>query len=273
MPTVLLHLRALPLLLGALLLSGCDIGEWELSSHAPFEKTVALDPMGAFALENVNGNVTVEPWDRSSVQIEGEKSASNERTLEEIRIEVSGEGDRVQVKTRMPRRGFFSGGSGKVDYHIRLPVQARLELQTVNGGIDTGGMQGRIRASTVNGSIKVTDAGGEVNLTTVNGNIEARYSKLPGEARHGFTTVNGSVTLWLPDVVDAEFDARAVNGSINTDFPLEVSGKPGNSSLKGRIGEGRSSFRIKTVNGGVKVLKKEMKVVKSSGGAGKRPSV
>jgi len=69
------------------------------------------------------------------------------------------------------------------------------------------------------------------------------------EGRHEFSTVNGSVTLYLPAEASGQFEASTVNGRIHTDFPLEVSGKTGHRRLEGRLGQGRTRFQIKTVNG------------------------
>jgi DUF4097 and DUF4098 domain-containing protein YvlB len=247
-------MRAL-VVVGLLTLVGCDFDEAMLSHRARFERTVALEPTGTFHLENVNGKVRIEPWDRAEVRIEAEKAASNEDYLEEIKIEVQGEGRRVDVRTRLPRGGFFLGGHGAVEYRIQLPARARAEVRTVNGGVEVDGMAGEVRAGTVNGTVRITEAAGSVDASTVNGSIRAEYQRAPGEGRHEFSTTNGSVTIYLPEEAGGEFDAQTVNGGMNTDFPLQVSGKIGNRRIQGRMGDGKARFRIRTVNGSVKVLK------------------
>ena len=251
----------LPTVCCLLFLAGCAVGDFTLSDHERFQKTVPLDPKGRFHLVNVNGSVTVETWNQSSVQIEGEKAASSSRLLDEINIEVTGGGNQVDVITRMPRHRFFFSGFGKVDYHVRLPAEAQADVKTVNGNVRVDGVAGPLRAATVNGSVRITDAESEVIAATVNGSIQATYSKLAGEGRHSYNTVNGSVTLYLPPNAGGEFEATTVNGSINTDFPLEVSGKILNRHLRGRIGEGRGRVNVRTVNGSVKLLKAPYKVV------------
>ncbi len=261
MPKPALVLLLGPLFLGSLLLSGCGVGDFDLTAHERFEKTVPLDPTGRFRLQNVNGTVTVETWSQNQVQIEAEKAASHRSLLEDIRIDVRGQGDEVEVETHFPRGGFFFSGYSKVDYHIKLPAEARVEVRTVNGSVRTEGVGGAVRANSVNGTVKIADAGGVVEASTVNGSIQAAYRKL-AEGSHKFSTTNGSVTLYLPDNAGGEFEARTVNGGISTDFPLTVSGWIGNRHLKGRLGEGRGIFSIRTVNGSVKLLKAHEKVVR-----------
>ena len=255
------RIRILALLATLLILPGCIITNSVLGAHERFYKAVALNRDGAFFLENVNGSVIVEAGADNEVQIEAEKTASSQSYLERIEIEVRGQGDRVDVRTRMPRGGFLFGGHGNVEYRIRLPREAAAELKTVNGTVRVEAIAGRLRASTVNGSVKLSDAEGAVTASTVNGSITAGYRK-PVEGRHEFSTVNGSITLYLPSDAGGDFAAHTVNGGISTDFPLTVSGRIGGHSLRGRLGDGRGEFHIRTVNGGVKLLKGQDKVVR-----------
>ena len=240
---------------GLLTLVGCDWDDVVWSARARFDRTVAFEPNGTFRLDNVNGKVRVEPWDRPEVRIEAEKAASNEEYLEEIKIEVEAERDRVVVRTRYPRLGLFGGGHGMVEYLIHLPAQARVEVKTVNGSVEVDGLTGPVRASTVNGAVRITETSGEVDASTVNGSIRAEYPKLKGEGRHSFSTTNGSVTVYLPSDAGGEVEASTVNGSIHTDFPPAISGEFGNRRMQGRLGNGGASFRIRTVNGSVKLLR------------------
>jgi len=243
------------LVAGLLCLVACDWEDAVLSARAQFERTVPLEPTGTFRLDNVNGKIRVESWDRPEVKIEAEKSASNEDYLEEIKIEVQGEGNRVEVRTRYPRRGFFGGGHGQVSYRIQLPSRARVEVKTVNGSVEVEGMGGTVRASTVNGGVRITGSSGMIDASTVNGSIRAEFLRAAPEGLHEFSTTNGSVTVYLPADASGEVDAHTVNGSVSTDFPLQVNNKFGNRRIQGRLGDGRATFRLRAVNGSVKVLK------------------
>jgi len=247
--------KTLVVLAGLVSLAGCGFVEGaDWSVRGRFEKSIALQATGVFHLENVNGRVSIEPWNREEVQIEAEKAASSQEALDEIKIEIEGEGQRIDVKTRFPRGGLFGGGGGRVDYRIRVPVRASLDLRTVNGEVRVERMDGSVRASTVNGGVKVYELAGPVDASTVNGSIHAGYRKPVEDGRHNFSTTNGSVTIEMPGAA-GDFEAHTVNGGISTDFPLQVSGKIGPRRLKGRLGSGRATFQIRTVNGGVKLIK------------------
>jgi DUF4097 and DUF4098 domain-containing protein YvlB len=234
--------------------TGCFMDEVAHAARDHFERDVAFEPGGTFRLENVNGSVVIETWDQAQIRIEADKRAPSERLLEEIEIDVEQVGDLVEVKTRLPRRFLGFGQPGKVDYRIRLPRHVRADVETVNGKLEVEGVRGRLQASTVNGSVALRDVGGEVEASTVNGSIEAHYAEVASDGAHRFSTTNGGVRLYLPPDVGGAFEARTVNGSIETDFPLEVKGRVG-KRLEGRLGEGRGSFRVTTVNGSVRLIR------------------
>ncbi len=251
----------LHLVLMATFFQGGCVGDFGLPAHERFSKTVPLDPKGSFRLQNVNGSVTVESWDQSNVQIDADKAAMDDASLRDIEIDVRGQGGFVNVETRMPKRRMFIGNPGKVDYNIHVPRDAEVSLKSVNGGVRVEGSGGSVRASTVNGSVRVVDSEGPVDATTVNGSIQADYRKL-SPATHEFHTTNGSVTLYLPRDAAGDFEAHTVNGSISSELPLSISGKIGGRRLSGRIGQGGGTFRIRTVNGSVKLLAGHEKVVR-----------
>jgi len=239
--------------LAALVCSGCGVAD---SSWGPAETVVEnrkLDPGGTVSIENQNGSVRVEGWDQGSVRIEAEKRARGGASLEAIRVEISGEGDRLDVMTRLPRRWPF-GQSGSVRYTVMVPRGAHLKVTTANGGVEVQGMAGPVRASTVNGSVTVLDASGRVEASTVNGGIRASF-RATGDDSHSFSTTNGSVAVTLPQGVSGAFEARTTNGSIKTDFPLTVRGGAGGKRLEGRLGEGNARFEMRTVNGSVRIEK------------------
>ena len=235
---------------------GCGFDVRAGSVHEDFDETVQLDIDGEFSLENVNGSIQVETWDRDEVRIKGRKKASSEKFLQQIEIEVSGEGSRVGVKTRHRNLwGFFNMGSRSVDYEIWVPELAEVEITTVNGQVEIDNLAGSVRAKTVNGNVRIDQTEGDATASTVNGSIEVRYSEPPDSGTHEFSTVNGGIDLYLPSSAGGRFKANTVNGGIETDFPLAVKGGKwgGPKHVDGRVGDSDASFALKTVNGGISV--------------------
>ena len=243
-------------LVATLVLSACgDFPAGPMTARDTVEEVRALAPDGRFELENVNGRITLRTWSRDEVRIEADRAAVTEAMLEDIQVQIEGEGDEVRVKTRFPRqKGWFLGGNrGKVDYEITLPRGATVRLKTVNGPVDVEGLNGDMRVESVNGGLDLADLGGEVRASTVNGSIHADFDHLPGAAHHSFETVNGGIKVALPENAGGRLQAKTVNGSIGCDLPLSDTVKK-KRRLEGRLGPGDGRFDLGTVNGGIDVV-------------------
>jgi len=240
-------------LAATLALSACVVPGGPLDARDSVVETRSLDPEGRFSLENVNGKVELSTWSRPEVRIEADRAAVSDAALEDVRVEISGEGSEVRVKTRFLRSGFpFMGRSGKVDYRVTVPAGARVHLSTVNGPVSVEGVAGELRVSSVNGSVTVRDASGAVEAETVNGGIDAAYAVVPASGSHHFETVNGGIEVSLPEGSTGRLAAKTVNGSVSCELPIDNVQKS-RRRLQGRLGPGEGSFQMETVNGSVHV--------------------
>ena len=237
----------------ALVVSGClHGGDWGGARvKASLNESRPLAKDGRFSLDNTNGRIEVTGWDQAQVKIEATKRAGSERALEELRIEIDGEGDAVRVRTRYPRPRWL-GGSARVDYVVHVPRTARVSVENVNGRVEISDVAAEVEASTVNGSVEIRDAVGEVEASTVNGKVEASLSRVDPRGRSRLRATNGSVRLTLPADANAEIEASTVNGGIACDFDLD-GGRKTRRKLEGRIGSGGARFDLGTVNGSVNI--------------------
>lgn len=248
-----MHIRAGAAVLLGLSTLGCHDGGGFLGSHESVVETRDLEATGRFELENVNGAIAITTWNEPRVRIEADKAAATAEALRDLTVEIEGEGSTVRVRTRMRRASWFFGSGGKVDYRVTVPVGARLRVENVNGGIEIEAPAGDVKASTTNGGIDVRDASGAVEATSVNGGVRTAYAKMADSADHRFRTVNGSITLTLPEGAGGRVEATTVNGGIDNDLPLESTGKSTRRRLEGRFGKGRGSLEATTVNGSIRL--------------------
>src|SRR5467141_3658093 len=108
---------------------------WAVPSFAiskDFNQSYPLQPGGTFELQNVNGTVEVQGWDRDEVEIHAVKTAKQrESDLDRVSIEVDARADAISVVTRYPQN---EGVEVAVEYTVHVPHFAHLEhLATVNG--------------------------------------------------------------------------------------------------------------------------------------------
>src|SRR5213594_649437 len=144
-----------------------------------------------------------------------------------------------------------------VDFEVQVPAGVAFNGKTVNGEMSAEGLKGDVRASTVNGSVRVTTTG-LAEASTVNGSVYAQLGRADWTNDLEFSTVNGGITLILPGKLDTEIRANTVNGDIETDWPLIISGRISQRRLKGTIGAGGRGLSLSTVNGEIKLDRKSV---------------
>ncbi len=216
-----------------------------------------LDEGGRFSISNVNGSITVTGASGNNVEIIAIKKADNQKELDEIEIEISHSASEIEVETELgDSDGWFrNNNSGQVRYEIIVPGGTELDsVETVNGDVTISGVSGNVTAESVNGDLDISDLVGDVSLSTVNGSVNAAFAKCEGEQSIKTETVNGRVTISLPESSDVQITADTLNGGINgRDFGLDTDKGFVGSDLNGKIGSGSARLNIDTVNGSIKI--------------------
>jgi DUF4097 and DUF4098 domain-containing protein YvlB len=214
-----------------------------------FHKTVPLNANGRLSLENINGNVEITGWERNEVQIDAEKSARDQQRLNEATIEVENTGDSVRIRTRYPE-GHTNNNPASVQYTLHVPAGAQLDkISLINGSLNVSQISGEVNASLVNGKLTAHDLAGRAKLSTVNGSNDVMFRSLANVSEVKISSVNGSISLVLPASPNADISASTVNGSLTTDFPIQVQGKFVGHRMSGTLGSGGTRIELSNVNG------------------------
>lgn len=274
-------IKAPPIFLGLLLLAASAQAE-KLKER--FDKTFPLKPGAKVELENVNGAVILEAWDRDEVRVEAEKWAESKRpevakkALGQVRILVNRTPGGLKIQTKLPENhdGVMDWLLGKevrmgATYRVRVPRQAVIDagnvngdlklagtrggakLANVNGAISVNAVQGDLNVQTVNGAIALARLDGGVKATTVNGGITAELDGVSEDLR--FETVNGGVVIRMPAGSRMTLDASMSHGVIRSDFEVPGSDRKRKDILRGDVNGGGSKVTIRTVNGGIQLAK------------------
>ncbi|MFQ6084634.1 MAG: DUF4097 domain-containing protein [Candidatus Aminicenantia bacterium] len=238
-----------------------------------FHKIVDLKKGGKLILENINGSITISSWDKNQVDIFAVKSTKEKyrEELKETEIEVHSTEDSLTIRTKYLRRFFIRSNHVSVRYELKVPKEINLEkIKSVNGEINISDIIGSINTFTTNGKILLSNLKGKANVSTTNGaiNVENFSGELEAETTNGSisleisqlknrleaATVNGSIKVYLSPEIDADFEAKTVNGGISCDFPVRIK-KLGflGRKLEGKIGRGGNLIYLRTVNGSIKI--------------------
>jgi phosphohistidine phosphatase SixA len=229
---------------------------------ATVDETRPLAATGEIVVENVNGPIVIETWDKPEIHLVAVKTARTEADLKALDVVVDSAEKRFAVKTvYLDKDGSWLKkftNTGEVRYTLTVPHTATLRrIETVNGSISIANAHGRITAKTVNGRIEARGLSHEVELSTVNDGILAEFDAVSVKQDIVLDTVNGSLRLRLPANAGAEVSASTLNGSIENDFGLAAdSNKWVGRKLEGTIGDGAARIRLKAINGGIEIRKR-----------------
>lgn len=276
-------MRAFPILavLGLIAFSAVEYGgvdKWRdmnamragLVRQADFEWKGRIQPGDAIEIKNVNGSVRALGGSGNEVEVTATKSAGRRGDPDDVTFEVLEHSSGVTICAVYPGRSRGKpnecgrGDRGRMNVHdndtrvhftVRVPPGVNFVGKTVNGDIDAESLGGNVVARTVNGNVDVTTAG-HAEATTVNGSINASLGRADWMGGLEFSTVNGTITLDLPQGVGAEVTAKTVNGGIETDFPLTVRGRFTSRGITGTIGDGGGQLRLETVNGAIRLRRR-----------------
>ena len=238
-----------------------------------FRKDVVPKPGALVVLENLAGKVTVEGKKEGPVEILATIHAESGELLEQLPIEVTESGGRIEVTAKYPvdrhdvyryagegsGRGststsylgrsvkVVSGGSSRgvelwVDFALRLPSQTGANLSNAVGSIVATNVDGPVTARSGSGNVRIEGGEGQTTARSGSGNVGLTGRKGSVEARTGsgevsISDIGGSVVLNTGSG-DARLDG--VTGSVDAHTGS------GNVTIRRQDGE---RLRVRTGSG------------------------
>jgi len=268
-------------------LAGCDIAvngdggfNFDLAAgkaQDTWTRSYPLGKDGRLEIINVNGRITAEATDGTSVEVVAERTAksstddSAKELLKQIEMREEVGEARVRVEVRAPR---MRGGSGhEIKWTLKVPRGVAVDLRTINGGVKMNALEGEVRARTTNGGITGNAlTATSLDASTTNGGVEIELTRAVSTGAFELQAVNGGVSLTMPGESKADVTAKCVNGGITLDgLDLKVSGESTSNPnefeqhvegakkfrrrLEGQLNGGGARVSLDTVNGGVKILR------------------
>lgn len=203
-----------------------------------------------------NGGITVRGWDRAEIQVRARVTANADTQQDAdamaADVRVLTDGGRI----RSEGRAVDGRGGWSVSFEVMVPAQHGLTLRTKNGGIAVTGVHADIDMETTNGGISLSDVNGEVRGRTTNGGVQIDLSG-DGWIGQGLDvqTHNGGIRLSAPDGYSAHLEAGTTNGGVRCDFPVTVQGTQ-DRNVSADLGRGGVPLKIRTVNGGVSIVRR-----------------
>jgi len=254
--------------------AGCDIqtgnGDFSIDfasgkATETWSRSYKVPASGRFELINVNGRISAGPTDGTEVIVEGKKTAkagTDESAKEllaklDIREEV-GEST-VRVESRPPRLSGFS--QHDIEWTVKVPKGVVVDFRTTNGDVRLNDLSNEIHAKTTNGGVKGEGIlPSKIEASAVNGGVEINLGEpLDENDSVELETVNGVVSLGLPNESKATISARCVNGGVRVDgVKIEREDSGSNDyerkrRLSGTMNGGGAKVTMSTTNGVVHI--------------------
>lgn len=235
-------------LLATILLSAAD--------SKTVEKTLPLTATGSIVLDGHNGSIKVSTWDRPEVEVQARIElrtgfgfeAENRRRFDATRVEVSGSGDFVQIKSVYPEWTNSRGSNPEIHYTIHSPRTARWTIHDHNSQIEVEDLHAALRISTHNSKVIVKGLAGALELDTHNGNAMVQFASLTDSSK--VEMHNGDVELIMPASSRFNLQTTSHNARIDSEFAVathHVSSR--GSNMEGTVNGGGPALRLRSHDG------------------------
>ena len=225
------------------------------------KKRHSLDGWFSFGRRSVGFEVEIPARTRITINTSG-GAISVASMASEAKLETSGGGIEVR-DLNGDLDAHTSGGAitlSRVKGHCRVDtsgggitadaIEGRIEADTSGGSIHMDGVTGDIRAHSSGGGIRIREAGGRVDAETSGGSVQAAFAK--GNGRGGrLESSGGGVSVSVDPSVGLAIDASG--NSVRADVPITVQGEISRRHLRGNLGAGGETLRVRTSGGSVSI--------------------
>lgn len=155
-------------------------------------------------------------------------------------------------------------------------VRGRVIATTSSGEIVIRGAQNGVRAVSVSGSITLYSSKGRLDLTSTSADLQLRDvdsrevitrntsgqttfdGAVYADGRYTFESLSGQITLRVPAQSGFSLMAKTYSGSINTQFPLQLTPGQviGERQVRGTFGNGGAEIVVTSYQGPIQIIKR-----------------
>ena len=219
-------------------------------------ETYELSPGARVELSGLNGPVKIETSETTKAEVHIERTASSREAMTNRKVTVEANANSLRIRGEK-EGGFFSrffGNSAGERVTLKLPRQISLNAKGVNGAFSAGEIDGAVEVSGINGKVQVASSNGKTSFKGVNGSIVVGLKKIDVD---GVTLkgINGNIELQLASDLNADFDAKGMNGRVISDLPNVSVDKSKHGKYWARIGSGGIGITAKGINGNIRLTR------------------
>jgi len=244
------------------------------------EKRFTVSAGAELMLTTFDGSIQLQASDGPDVVVEIQKRGPDRDAAAALEVKATQNGNRIELAAPAPRvsREFVGIGnfnSPSVSFVVSMPKGLKVTATTRDGSVKSTNVAGDLTIRTEDGSVRVEGASGRISLESGDGSIHAagRLDALHAHTGDGsivieadegsamredwdVSTGDGSIVFRVPDAFSAEIDATSRDGSVRGDLTgLErAEGTSGQESLRGRLGSGGHTVKLRSGDGSIRVV-------------------
>ena len=226
----------------------------EASAQRRFSKTYPASRNVRINLMNRSGTVTVEGWNRSEVQVQA--------YLETPAATINPQLVDGTIFINMVKDNYGRGDVGSVNFTIRVPFNAMVDIETKIGNLNVSNVGGSLVRAKISSD-------GDITLTNINAQFVVAENGIgniffDGEIRAGggyrFTSMSGDINLRVPfnssfKLVATAPSTRSINlGSFAAGGDLKFVGD--GRRVTGKVGDGSSTLTVTNQRGSIAFIRR-----------------
>lgn len=243
----------------SLLLSHSAVSAAPVTVSNSWTETYAVTAATAhLEVDNLWGNVRVRVGapGEIAVSVSEHRQAPNqrlfERSLDVLGLDIVADSSTVSIIVGERDKRYRDRDhcrDCRVDYQFEISVPPNTSLQVgtvMDGKVEIDGVAGVVNASNVNGPIEIAGIRNCGDIDSVNGAIRMSFDSAPQQDCR-IETINGDVTLQIPDHSGLVLAMDLMNGRMSTDLPVDALTLP--VTVEQSEKDGRKNYRVQQMAG------------------------
>lgn len=251
------------ILTGFVIITGCGLLSKKYTKSETEDIRINAAGKTKVKVDNVKGYIKISrSRDTSLITVKAMKEIKVKKKylntpFDEIKISLDTMSSIISIKTDIERNrddntfNFNLDRGQQVDYEISIPAGISIEIENISGNITAADLDNDLRLDLINGEVNLEKYTGMIDCEITNGSFSGHIDSARGIL---INTINGGVTLYLNNYMNANVRAETVNGKIieeNLEFREIVKEK---NLFRAKLGSGNPLIEIKieTVNGKIR---------------------
>lgn len=179
------------------------------------EKTFKLDKNGTVNIDTYKGEIFIETWEKDEVYVYAKMipddggfwSTKPAKQLSRVDVQFDSSPNTLYIESKYKKNNSWFGSDTRafVNYKIKMPRTAKLNVKDYKSESHISGIESSINFETYKGEVNISELNGSIDLETYKGEIDVHFSQIKDNC--SFETYKGEINISLPKSSSFSVDA------------------------------------------------------------------